>query len=95
MLILEGAEVAPFYWWSGSIFKKNISLNDWSRHLLVIGLKKEEDYRHLPVVGNKYFFPRLKDMSSLLIAVILIIPGIFFLKSALAGTRKQKKALGF
>ena len=43
----------------------------------------------MPVVGNKYFFPRLKDMSSLLIAVILIIPGIFFLK------KKQKKALGF
>ncbi|MDO8748953.1 MAG: hypothetical protein Q7J72_07580 [Candidatus Omnitrophota bacterium] len=89
MLILEGAEVAPFYWWSGSFFKKNLSLNDWSRHLLVIGLKKEQDYRHLPVVGNKYFFPRLKDMFFLLIAAILIIPGIFFLK------RKQKKALGF
>lgn len=95
MLILGGAEVAPFYWWSGSLFKKNLSLNDWSRHLLVIGLKKEQDYRHLPVVGNKYFFPRLKDMSSLLIAAILIIPGILFLKSALTGTRKQKKALGF
>ena len=95
MLILEGAEVAPFYWWSGSVFKKNISLNDWNRHLLVIGLKKEQDYRHLPVVGNKYFLPRLKDIFPLLISAILIILGIFFIKSALTGTRKQKRGLGF
>ncbi|KKT00328.1 MAG: hypothetical protein UV78_C0079G0007, partial [Parcubacteria group bacterium GW2011_GWA2_43_17] len=89
MLILEGAEVAPFYWWSGSPFRRDFYLNDWSRHLLVIGLKKEQDYRHLPVVCNKYFFPRLKDVFSLLIAAILIIPGVFLLR------KKQKKTLGF
>ncbi len=95
MLILEGAEVAPFYWWSGSPFRRDFSLNDWSRHLLVIGLKKEQDYRHLPVACNKYFLPRLKDIFPLLISAILIILGIFFIKSALTGTRKQKRGLGF
>ena len=95
MLTLEGAEVAPFYWWSGSLFKGNLSLNDWSRHLLVLGLKKEQDYQRLPVICNKYFFPQFKDMSFLLITAILIIPGVFLLKSTLRGARKQKKILGF
>ena len=89
MLILEGAEVAPFYWWSGSLFKKNLSLNDWSRHLLVVGLKKERDYLRLPVAGNRYFFPRFKDIPFFLAAGILIIPGAFLLR------KRQKKGLGF
>lgn len=94
MLILEGAEAAPFYWWSGSIFKKNLSLNDWSRHLLIIGLKKEQDYRYLPVACNKYFFPRAKDVPYLLISAALVILGVFFLKKPADGARKQKRILG-
>lgn len=90
MLILEGVEVAPFYWWSGSPFKKNLTLNDWNRHLLVIGLKKYQDYAHLPVVGNRYFLPQLKDAPALLIPLSLIIWGVFFLKK-----RKPRKFLGF
>lgn len=88
MLILEGTEVAPFYWWSGSPFKKNLSLNDWSRHLLVVGLKKYQDYVYLPVVCNRYIWPKLKDIPLLLICLSLIILGIFFLK------KKQRKVLG-
>ncbi|HCD38560.1 MAG TPA: hypothetical protein DEQ77_07560, partial [Candidatus Omnitrophica bacterium] len=95
MLILEGAEVAPFYWWSGSIFKKSISLNDWSRHLLVIGLKKERDYLNLPVACNKYFFPRVKDAPYLLIPAALVILGVFLLRNYAAGARKQRKIPGF
>ncbi|MDP2043885.1 MAG: hypothetical protein Q8K15_01795, partial [Candidatus Omnitrophota bacterium] len=81
-IILAGAEVAPFYWYSGSIFKGNLSLNDWSRHLLVIGLKSYQDYARLPVVGNRYLKPQLKDALSLLIPIVLIIFGVFFLKKS-------------
>lgn len=88
MLILEGVEVAPFYWWSGSLFKKNLTLNDWNRHLLVTGLKNYQDYRYLPVVGNRYFLPQLKDIPLLLICLSLVLWGSFFLK-------KRKKFLGW
>ena len=89
MLILGAAEVAPFYWWSGSIFKKNLSLNDLNRHLLVIGLQKGQDYHYLPVLYNKYLLPQFKDMLALLIAALLIIPGILLLK------KREKNKLGF
>jgi len=89
-LILEGTEVAPFYWWSGNLFKKNLSLNDWNRHFLVFGLKSYQDYAYLPVTGNRYFLPQLKDIPSLLIPVALIIWGIFILKK-----QRQRKFLGW
>lgn len=85
MAILAGAEVAPFYWYSGSIFKGNLSLNDWSRHLLVIGLNNYQDYARLPVAGNRYCKPRLKDILSLFIPVVLIIFGLFLLKKNSSG----------
>lgn len=89
MIILEGVEVAPFYWWSGSILKKNFSLNDWNKHLLVIGFKNYADYEYLPVVCNRYLFPKLKDLPFLSIPVLLILLGIFLLKN-----KKRKNALG-
>jgi len=89
-IILAGAEVAPFYWYSGSIFKGDLSLNDWSRHLLVIGLKSYQDYARLPVVCNRYLKPQLKDVFSLLIPVALIIFGVFLLKKS-----RLRKILGW
>jgi len=80
MVILEGIDVTPFYWWSGSPLKKNLSLYDGERHLLVVGLKKYQDYTRLPVVGNRYILPQLKDISPLLISISLIISGIFLFK---------------
>jgi hypothetical protein len=80
MLILQAVEAAPFYWWEGNFFTKNLSLNDWNRHLLVIGLPKPQDYTHLPVVSNRYFLPQLKDVPLLLIPLLLIILGIFTFK---------------
>lgn len=89
MLILEGVEIAPFYWWSGSILRNNLTLNDRNRHLLVTGLKRHQDYTHLPLVCNRYIWPQLKDMPPLLIPVSLIVLGIFFLNRT-----KSKKFLG-
>ncbi len=80
MVILAGAQVSPFYWWSGSIIKKNLSLNDWNKDFLVIGLKSYSDYARLPVVCNRYFLPQLKDILSLLIPIALIIFGAFLFK---------------
>ncbi len=88
MVILEGVEVTPFYWWSGSPFKKNLTLYDGERHLLVVGLEKYQDYTHLPVVCNRYILPQLKDIPPLLIPISLIILGIFLFK------KKQRKLLG-
>jgi hypothetical protein len=54
MIFIPGAESAPFYYWEGSYFKKNLTVCDWERHLLIVGLDKPEDYRDLPVLYGGY-----------------------------------------
>ena len=52
MILIPGAETAPFYYWEGSYFKKNLTVHDWERHLIIVGLEKPEDYRNLPILHN-------------------------------------------
>lgn len=84
MIILPGFEVAPLYRWTGSLFKKDLSLNGLNKHLLVIGLKTPGDYRHLPVISNRYFLPKVKDLPFLLLCALLAVSGALIL-------RKNKK----
>ncbi len=59
MLIIPGAEVSPFYYWSGNPLKKSLAMHDWHKHLVLAGLGKAQDYRDLPVAGN----PALRVLS--------------------------------
>lgn len=52
IVLIPGVETAPFYYWSGNIFNQSLRLNNWHKHLLVIGLKNKADYERLPVIGN-------------------------------------------
>ena len=48
MLIIPGVESAPFYYWEGSPFRKNLKVKNWHKHMLIVGLKKIEDYENIP-----------------------------------------------
>jgi len=52
MILIPGAESAPFYYWKGSYFQGNLTVCDWERHLLVIGLEEPKDYKELPILHN-------------------------------------------
>jgi hypothetical protein len=52
LIILPGVEVAPYYYWTGSLVGRNLTMHNAQRNLLVLGLTKPEDYRSLPVSGN-------------------------------------------
>ena len=49
--LITGAEVAPYYYWTGSPFRRDLTMWDWQRNLLILGLPAPSSYRHLPVVG--------------------------------------------
>jgi hypothetical protein len=53
MIIIPGAESAPFYYWQGSIFKNSFTLKDWHKHILTLGLEDPGAYQNIPVIGNK------------------------------------------
>lgn len=52
LIILPGVEVAPYYYWTGSLWGRTLTMHDAQRNLLVLGLSKPEDYRSLPASGN-------------------------------------------
>lgn len=58
MLIIAGAEVAPFYFWKGSYLNKSLELRDWHKKILVLGLENAKDYRYLPVVASYWRLPQ-------------------------------------
>lgn len=52
LIILPGIEVAPYYYWTGSLMGRTLTMHNAQRNLLVFGLIKPEDYRSLPASGN-------------------------------------------
>ncbi|HYL81549.1 MAG TPA: hypothetical protein VEU07_12095, partial [Candidatus Acidoferrum sp.] len=52
VLLIPGAEVSPYYYWTGSLFKGSLTMHDGEKKLLAFGLYGSEDYRALPAVGN-------------------------------------------
>ena len=89
ILVIPAVESSPFYYWTGSPFDGTLTLNDWHKHLLVVGMEKPEDYRHLPLVSNPHagvlscalMWPALLIITGALVqkrtllAVILILAG--------------------
>jgi len=82
MILIPGAESSPFYYWKGNYFTKNLTVSDWERHLLILGLEKPEDYKELPILHNgystKYTLPSL-SLGFFLLFIPLII-GLYMLK---------------
>ncbi|MBA7632751.1 hypothetical protein ES703_40305 [subsurface metagenome] len=55
MVILPGTEVVPFYYWTGSYFKtKDLTMHNWHKQFLVIGLNRAQDFKNLPMVSNPF-----------------------------------------
>ena len=52
LILVPGSESAPFYYWTGSWFKKNLTAHNYEKRLLTVGLEKPEDYEGLPVLHN-------------------------------------------
>ncbi|MBW1803195.1 MAG: hypothetical protein JRJ85_20990 [Deltaproteobacteria bacterium] len=52
MIIIPGCETAPFYYWSGSWTKKNLTVHDIDRKLLIINFTRPDDYKYIPNIGN-------------------------------------------
>lgn len=80
MLILHGAEAVPFYYWEGNPIKRELTLNNWHKHILILGLKSPEDYNGIPSVG--YGFPlRLGPFCIInLWPIAVFIPGVILLR---------------
>lgn len=77
VLLIPGVEVAPHYFWTGSVLTGDLTMHDAQRNLLVFGLPTSEDYLALPVTGNaaayRYDWRTARDL----------LPGLLFIPAAL------------
>ena len=54
VLVIPGVQSSPFYYWTGSPFKKNLTAHNYRKELLLIGMQDPEDYRNLPLMHRGF-----------------------------------------
>lgn len=77
--VMMSAEVSPFYFWTGSPFRGRLTLNDWDRQLLVMGLNPP-DYEGIPTLANGSFARYGVKSIFLVWPLVLIVFGAISLK---------------
>lgn len=77
VMLIPGVEVIPLYYWTGSVFAQNLTMHDAQKNILVLGLRSEEEYAHLPVAGNRGAYEYGWWTAAGLAPVLLIVPGIW------------------
>lgn len=80
-LLIPGTDVSPFYYWTGSVFKKNLVAHNWDKRLSIIGLNQGEDFEQLPILDSnfsmKYVGKLLNDVLGLGFLLIVTLVMIF------------------
>ena len=76
MIFIPGVDSSPFYYWRGSPFLGNLTICNWHKQLIAIGLNKPSDYNNLPVIGNQKALREGVDIFKLFPLVTLFI-GLF------------------
>ncbi|MEK6527166.1 MAG: hypothetical protein AABZ22_09855 [Nitrospirota bacterium] len=76
VLLVPGIEVAPHYYWTGSLLDRNLTLHNSQKNLLVLGLSGAEDYAALPVTGNPASYRYRWDSA------LNLTPGLLFVPAA-------------
>jgi len=83
IVLIPGVESAPFYYWEGNIFDNNLKIINWHKHILTIGLETFEDYRNLPIIGNKRGLALPFKLTNIFLfwPFLILIAGILFLRN--------------
>lgn len=77
LIIVPGVEVAPHYYWTGSLLGGDLTMHNAQRNLLVIGLDKVDDYVSLPARGNPLSFAWDEKCFANGLPLLLIVPAIW------------------
>ncbi len=77
LIIVPGVEVAPHYYWTGSLLGRDLTMHNAQRNLLVIGLDRAEDYASLPARGNPLSFAWDKKSLANALPFLLVVPAVW------------------
>jgi hypothetical protein len=54
MIIIPGCETSGYYYWTGSWFKNDLTLNEYDRRMIIINFNNPDDYRSIPNLPYKF-----------------------------------------
>jgi hypothetical protein len=81
MILVPGCITSPFYYWTGSWLKGDLTVHQYDRRLLVMNLNRPEDYEHIPILGNSLSLAyTLQFVPGLLLFAIPLFIGLVLLK---------------
>lgn len=81
MIIIPGCETSPYYYWSGSYLKGDLTLNDYDRRILILNFNKVSDYEQIPSLGNPFSFKyATRLLPGLIVYLVPLIIGLIFIK---------------
>lgn len=79
VILIPGVETVPHYYWTGSLWRGDLTMHNGQKNILILGLYKPQDYQGLPVMSN----PRVAKYNarSLIRAtpILLVVAGIVLL----------------
>ena len=81
MVLIPGCITSPFYYWTGSWLKGDLTVHSYDRRILVLGFEDPEDYRRIPNIGNKLSFRYTRQLAP--VTALFLFPlaaGIFLLR---------------
>ncbi|MET0513902.1 MAG: hypothetical protein ABW047_01045 [Nitrospiraceae bacterium] len=76
VLLIPGLEVAPHYYWTGSLWTRDLTMHDAQKNLLVFGLHESEDVAGLPALGNSSSYRYSPSALSGLLPALLVLPAM-------------------
>jgi hypothetical protein len=56
MVIIPGCITSPFYYWTGSWFRGDLTVHQYDRRILILNFDNPEDYSLIPNIGNRLSF---------------------------------------
>jgi hypothetical protein len=81
MLIIPGCETSAFYYWTGSWFKDNLTVNQYDRRMLIINFTDPEDYEQILSIPYKFSCRyTLKLLPGALFFILPLLAGIILIK---------------
>ena len=75
MILVPGCIVSPFYYWTGSWLKGDLTVHQYDRKILILDFDRPEQYRSIPTIGNDLslrYTPRLFPRFLLFLIPFLI-----------------------
>lgn len=81
MIIIPGCETSPYYYWTGSWFKKDLTVHEYDRRIIITNLNHPEDYNLIPHLHNRLSLKYIKALiPGMVIFIIPLIIGFILVK---------------